>query len=87
MSRRWSSYVSLNIRRHGAIRGNHVSGIYNPDWPEHVQKRLWVIARAVARFSDAGYAARPKRTHFATMRSLASAIARRDGWGYYGPRP
>lgn len=87
MSRRWCNYVRLNIRRYGDVRGNHTSGVYNENWPDRVKDRLRAIAHAITRFTDAGYAARPRYVHFSTMRSLASAVARRDGSGYYGPRP
>ena len=86
LSRRWSFYVSRNIRLHGDVTGTHTSGCYNPEWPEHLKNRLRKTSHAIGPLSDAAYAARPRRVQFSTMRWLANAVARRDGSGYYGPR-
>lgn len=87
LSRAWSRYVTRNIRLHGDVQGNHTSGCYSPEWPETVKKRLRKVAYAITEVSNAGYSARPSGVHGTTLRSLASAIARRDGSGYYGPQP
>lgn len=68
---------------HGAL----ISGCVRGHFPETVREALRILARGVTAESDAAYAARPPRVRMGTMRRLASAVARRDGSGYYGPQP
>lgn len=83
------AYDSL-LRDYLAQYGNHgpaVSGAGRDHFPADVKDHLRRVARAVSYHSDRGYAARPRYVRQATMRKLASAVARRDGSGFYGPQP
>lgn len=85
LSRRWSSYVALNIKRHGAVRGNHVSGVYNDSWPDYVKDRLRVIAQAVGNVASMAFTLRPKGIHSTTITRLYREVALKEGCGFYGP--
>lgn len=67
--------------------GPAISGCVRDHFPDAVKDRLRELARAVTRYSEAGYAARPPRIRFDTMRQLARSVATRDGSGFYGPQP
>jgi hypothetical protein len=72
-----------NYGDHGAL----ISGCVRDHFPETVKNELRTLAQLVTVESDAGYAARPPRIRFTTMRHLARSIATRDGSGFYGPQP
>lgn len=70
--------------------GNHgapISGCVRDHFPIEVKNRLRGLARRVTNETSAAWGARPPRVRASTMRRLASAIARRDGSGFYGPQP
>jgi len=69
--------------------GNHgppISGCVREHFPDNVKNKLRRLAARVTSYSDAAYAARPKRVRIATMRALSRAIAREYGYGFYGPQ-
>lgn len=66
--------------------GPQISGVVRDHFPEPVKGALRDLAALVTNESKAAYNARPKRVKMATMRTLAQAVARRDGSGFYGPR-
>ena len=66
--------------------GPDVSGCVRAHFPEVVKGDLRAYARNVSIYSDAAYAKRPKGVRVSTMRKLASAVAKRDGSGFYGPQ-
>lgn len=69
--------------------GNHgpdISGCVRDHFPEAVKAELRLVAHNVSAFSDAAWHHKPRGVRLTTMRALASAVARRDGSGFYGPR-
>lgn len=85
-SRAHSIVADAALTTYGA-HGAPISGCVRDHFPGWVKDRLRELARDVTRYSDAAYAARPARVRVSTMRKLARAVARRDGSGFYGPRP
>lgn len=85
-SRRWSAMVSDAVAKYGRPSAA-VAGIYSDDFPSDVKEGLRALALRVTHYLDDGYARRPSRVRMSTMRRLASAVATRDGSGYYGPQP
>lgn len=84
-SRKHQELVRLSLEEHGD-RGSQISGIIRDHFPEHVKNRLRNLCRTITTESDRAWAARPPRVRTETMRRLASAVAQRDGSGFYGPR-
>lgn len=68
-------------------QGPDVSGCGRDHFPTCTKDYLRSLARNVGILSDAAYAARPPWVRVSTMRKLASAVAKRDGSGFYGPQP
>lgn len=66
--------------------GSLIAGVVRNHFPAEVKDRLRELARSVTRESDLAYAARPKYTRHATIRTIGRLIAQRDGHGFYGPR-
>lgn len=83
-SRMHSRCAQRALDRYG-YHGPIISGIVQDHFPAHIKARLRTLARTVTRESDAAWQARPARVRIATMRALGSAIATRDGSGFYGP--
>ena len=84
-SRVHSSMAGRALANYGD-HGSQISGVVRDHFPERIKTQLRQLASAVTRYSDAAYAARPRRVRFATMRELARDIATRDGSGFYGPQ-
>lgn len=84
-SRQHSTEAGEALERYGD-HGPDISGCVRDHFPAGVKDRLRELAREVTRRSDAAWAARPKYVRTATIRRLASDVARRQGSGYYGPR-
>lgn len=85
-SRRWSAMVSDAVAKYGRPSAA-IAGIYSYEFPHDVKEALRRLAVGVTNYTDEGYLLRPKRVRMSTMRRLASAVASRDGSGYYGPQP
>ena len=84
-SREHSALASKCLNLYGS-QGSSISGVVRDHFPSMVKDELRRLARLVTTESDAAYAARPKRTWVATIRTLGQLVARRDGSGFYGPR-
>lgn len=82
---RQHSVTADNALRDYGDHGPQISGCVRSHFPEFTKDYLRSLARNVGILSDAAYAARPPRVRVATMRALASAVAMRDGSGFYGP--
>jgi hypothetical protein len=67
--------------------GPNISGCVREHFPEAVKAELRLLAKTVALYTDAAWAHKPKRVRYQTMLFLASAVAARDGAGFYGPQP
>lgn len=84
-SREHVAVADRALKRYGE-HGPMISGCVREHFPGRVKDKLRLLARTVTRYSYMAWAARPSRARAATMRALSSAIARRDGHGFYGPR-
>lgn len=67
--------------------GPQISGCVRDHFPDFVKRDLRFWAHEVSRLSDLAYMHHPKWSRMSTMRHLASAVATRDGSGFYGPQP
>lgn len=67
--------------------GPDISGCVREHFPENVKNELRLLAKTVSLYTDAAWKHKPKRVHHRTMFYLASAVASRDGAGFYGPQP
>ena len=85
-SREHSRLAGEALRKYGD-HGPNISGIVRDHFPQSVKEHLRVLAQRVTEACDRAQESRPKRVRSSTMRKLASAVARRDGAGFYGPQP
>ena len=85
-SREHSRLSSESLRKYGD-HGPNISGVVRDHFPQTVKEHLRALARSVTAACDRAQESRPKRVRSSTMRKLASAVARRDGAGFYGPQP
>lgn len=67
--------------------GPQVSGYLRDHFPQEAKAKLRALADHVSFCSDGAYDMRPKRVRMSTIRALGSAVAARDGSGFYGPQP
>lgn len=85
-SREHDELARKALERYGD-HGPDISGCVRDHFPEAVKAELRLVAHNVTAFSDAAWRHRPKRVRHSTMLALASAVAARDGSGFYGPQP
>jgi hypothetical protein len=74
------------LKRYGE-HGPQISGAVRDHFPADVKDTLRRLAREVTEYSDEARRARPRGVRASTMNQLASAVAARDGAGFYGPQP
>jgi hypothetical protein len=72
-----------NYGSHGA----QISGCVRDHFPPGVKNRLRYLARIVGQEMDDARSARPYRVRLSTVIRIGQLIAKRDGVGFYGPRP
>lgn len=83
---RLHSKLAAHALKQFGDHGPAIAGCVRDHFPPDCKETLRAMARDVTRFSDEAYAARPARVRWQTMRKLASAVATRDGSGFYGPQ-
>ena len=84
-SRQWDRMLSDALATYGD-QGPQISGCGRDHFPDEVKNALRQKAQSVSFNSSLAHDARPKGMRKATMRQLATAVANRDGSGFYGPQ-
>lgn len=84
-SRAQSELAHALLKKHGD-HGPNISGIFRDHFPEKQKDRLRKLCHVICEENDLGIAARPKGVHKSTMFTLARAVCKRDGTGFYGFR-
>lgn len=73
----WGRTVDAALRNHGDGDGKLISGVYRSHFPETVKTGLRDLIGRKNATTEAGFAARPARVHWATMRDLYRLILSR----------
>lgn len=84
-SRAHDALAAALLEVHGS-HGPQISGVVRSHFPEPDKQILRALCTGVNAASDAGYDLRPIGVRTATIWALSRAVAKRDGYGFYGPR-